>query len=179
MGLYEDLKEKIGKLRKNREKISREELRVRYRDAYYALLGTIRDMTEKAVLKCCVEDLEFMAADRPQMESFLMKVNGIFSLEKKIFKEISYAVFEDYDLDKALDIVMCHLKPKVDMAYYPYWLSHCVYAQDGIWNNLVNMWWNNEAGVWTSSTQKDTRWTSKFPPVPLGSGQGQLPPLKP
>nr|WP_325300214.1 hypothetical protein [uncultured Dysosmobacter sp.] len=157
---------KLEKLRKNREQVPLADLRGKYRKPYMELLRDIKADTETMLIHFLVGGLPFDMSEKAEWDSFVNRVNEIIREANKAgtFKEISRAIFREYDPDKALDIAARTIWPKVwYRAYSPYWIRHCRKRDDGrTWNDLIRMRWRQEWQIWEA--EDGTSWRAMLPP---------------
>lgn len=163
---WKEYLEKLEKLKKNREKVPLEELKTKYKKPYTELLQDIKEKTEIMLLHFLFEGLPFNMSEKAEWQAFVDRVNEAIREEKQAgtFREISRAVFKDYDPDKALDIAARTIWPRIwYRAYAPYWLKHCRKDKDGrSWNDLIQMRWRQEWQIWEA--QDGRSWRIMLPP---------------
>ena len=148
--LLTDCERAIEKLKKNREHVPLEVLKTRYASAYQELLDNIRDMVGELMKRILVQSLPFCGDDPNGKKQFLKEIQRIFEEEevKDIFRKISHAVFQEYDLYGALEIAEQVWVRICREAYGPYWLSHCYEHKGLIHNSIIHMVWDREHEIW-------------------------------
>lgn len=159
-----DCESAIQKLRKNRENIPLEILKTRYASAYQKLLEDIQDMVMELIKRILVQSLPFCADDLEAKEQFLNKFQRVLEEEASngVFLKISHAIFHEYDLWRALEIVEQIWVRIRREAYGPYWVSHCYEHKGLIHNTIINMVWDREHEIWVDTD--DCRVTLMLPP---------------
>lgn len=159
--------EKVEKLKKNREKVPLEVLKTKYKIPYSALLQEIKTKTEKVLLQFLVGGLPFKKGEGSEVQAFIQRVNKILAEEKAAgtFREISRAVFAEYDPEKALEVAAAKVWPRIWFeAYSPYWIRHCIRQEGGdVWNDLIEMRWHDEWCIWLAPDGRS--WTLMLPPT--------------
>ena len=148
------LNQDIATLRKNRENVPLELLKTKYKKPYAKLKEEIR----------------------AQFEIYVKPLGGLEAM-KKIDeekaaghqKEITHAVFEEFNLTKAENLACGYYTDRVKYeAYAPYWLEHIHQEPDGkVTSDLLpGMTWHPEAGVWVSFSEPS--FTLMMPPTQAG-----------
>lgn len=151
----------LQKLRKNRENVPLLILKTKYAKPYNELLEKIQFQTKEIIMRYLFSGMLVDADDEEDFQVFFKASQSILDAEAEAgtLKEIGLAVYLEYDIDKALDIAVRKIRPKILYdAYAPYWLKHCISHEDGgIWNDLIDMMWNNECGMWINSEKSEGR----------------------
>ena len=165
--LYQECLKNLEKLRKNRENVPSEMLRTKYRVPYQNLLLQIKSATKNLVHAYIFSALVFNPAEKGAIQEFTDRANRILKEEEDAgtFRKISHAVFLEYDLKKALDIVADKIIPRIWLeAYADYWLSHCI-RRNGcpIYNDLIKMEWDDKLQLWVGPDKAS--WTLMLPPT--------------
>ncbi len=148
-----ELTEKAERLRKNRESIPLETLRTKYRKSFAKLNSEIQQLLQEFLHSLLFGGLRFDREEKAQFLSCFQKMERIMKEERSAgtFQEISRAMYQEYNPEKALGVAAAKIYPRVILeAYAPYWLAHCVRREDGIWNDLINMHWDEPTRLWVS-----------------------------
>lgn len=164
---WEEYLEKVEKLRKNREKVPLEALKTKYRKSYNALLSEIKTETEFFIFQFAFGGLPFRKGEDSEIEAFIQRANSVLDAERAAgtFREISRAVFVEYDPEKALEVAAAKVWPRIWFeAYSPYWIRHCIRQEGGdVWNDLIEMRWHDEWCIWLAPDGRS--WTLMLPPT--------------
>lgn len=165
-----ELKKDIEKLKKNREKVSLQELRTKFAKPYNALLEKIKAETNDLLYHLLIGSLPAAAedADDEQFLFFVSECKRIIKeeAEKGTQQRISKAVFQKYDLEEALLIGFSEIGTRIEYeAYAHYWVHRCRVYQGKYWNELIGMWWNPDHGQWERKSDGMVMWQSGLPPT--------------
>lgn len=168
MGILQNLEENVGRLKKNREKVPIDELKTRYAKGYNALLEAIRKDAEEMAKHLALSGCDFLKSDWPAWEKRFMADAGRIIEDAKaagILKKYSQAIFRDYNIEKAAELILVHISEKITQeAYRPYWNEHCHKENGRITNDIIDMEWNEELKLWIKKTEQGWSWTIKLPP---------------
>lgn len=151
--LFVECENAIEKLRKNREKIPQDILKTRYATAYRKLLADIQDMVQELIKRICIQSLPFHAKDIEEKEQFLKAIQELIEadISGEILTKIGHAIFKEYNLTKALEIAELISNRICKDIYGNYWLSNCHEHDGKIHNDLIDMDWDDENGLWVNS----------------------------
>lgn len=96
---YEQYNKLLGQLKRNKQRISVEELRTRYSKSYIALLEEIRDMTRQILQDIVLDGLQI---SQEGAEGIYLAINQ--AIEKSgLLMAIQAAVFQEQDADKVME----------------------------------------------------------------------------
>ena len=114
--LESSLQKLLSILKRNREQVPRDELRTRFRNAYYQLLGQINHLLR---LYICTR-----LADRLYKNPYMPEGHQIETLQRAIdetglIPEISRCISRTYSI-AAIDPLIQELKSKVETALWPF-----------------------------------------------------------
>ncbi len=145
-------------LRNNKEKVDPKLLKTKYAAPYKKLLNILKAETEEMIKNATFSGMPFaddLKMEDPLVQTFVKTANEILHDKNNdgVNKEVSRAVFKEYNPDKALEIIYEKVVPDIYYkAYAPYWLKHCriVTGEKKIWNDLIDMSWDEKLGVWVS-----------------------------
>lgn len=100
-------------------------------------------------------------------QTFLKRTELILRQEKENIRRIGRAVFQDYDPDEALDILVNKIQPRIwYQAYGPYWVSCCREDHGKTVSDLLpGMEWDPKTGLWIKSENGIRSWTVMLPPT--------------
>ena len=143
--LESSLQKLLSILKRNREQVPRDELRTRFRNAYYQLLGQINHLLWHYIctrLKDRLYKNPYMPED-PQIEALQQAID-----ESGLIPEISRYVSRTYSI-AAIDPLIQELKSKVETALWPFVdLETCLVAdldhmeqEPVIYNTITKQIW--------------------------------------
>jgi hypothetical protein len=162
MDEIEELKTKVGQLKKNRENVPLETLRTKYRKPYRELLDKISRLAEKIYREVAGEGIVMMTNDSEVL------VRQIQQAVDEQEESVSNAIFKEYDVEKFLRIAQA-LHTTVWNLWIPYWQTHCClyavpecfeepYPQPRIYNDLTKEFLIDEENcIW----EKHPEWESE------------------
>lgn len=150
--LESSLQKLLSILKKNREQVPRDELRTKFRNAYYQLLGQINRLLWHYICARLTDRLyknPYMP-ENPQIEALQQAID-----ESGLIPEISRCVSRTYSLT-AIDPLIQELKSKVETALWPFVnLETCLVAdldhmdqEPIIYNTITKQIWVD--GKWIS-----------------------------
>lgn len=96
---FEQYKELLGRLKRNKQGTQVEELRNRYRKSYMVLLEEIRDMNKQLLHSIVLNGLQIK---RDGAEATYWAVNQAIG-ESELLTAIQEAVFQEQDADKVME----------------------------------------------------------------------------
>ena len=114
--LESSLQKLLSILKRNREQVPRDELKTRFRNAYYQLLGQINHLLWHYICTRLTDRLyknPYMPED-PQIEALQQAID-----ESGLIPEISRCVSRTYSI-AAIDPLIQELKSKVETALWPF-----------------------------------------------------------
>ena len=159
-----DLQRKIYQLHKNDEKVTAELLKTKYKKPYERLLSEIKLGVEEILSKFILSGILVRVEDKEAAKKIVDGIDKIIEQEQAngFSERIKHAIFKNYDLFEALDITYERINKKIMDEYYkPYFQEHCsIQEVDGkkfIWNDIIEMSWHEELGIWI--TGEDGSWS--------------------
>lgn len=161
-----ELAEKLGKLRRNEERMSPEQRR-QYAKNLHALRRQICADASAVLRAWCFGGLRVIRTDQGGIDSIIRRAQMICDEEKRggEFKRLGKILFTAYSVDEFLDAsVRLHDRIWFE-AYAPYWISRCAWNEERKtwWNPIIKMWWVPKWNEWVS--QEGDRWTVMLPPT--------------
>ena len=155
----EELKTKVGQLKKNREKVSLELLKTKYQKPYEALLHSIKELAEQILVARLQKDLVIRMDD--EGDKLIEEINKAIERETEpsgIMKRISQALYKEYDVEKFEDCVE-EMRILLWNLWIPYWQNYCcLYVTAENWEepfpppkfyNELTGEFQNEDGTWS------------------------------
>lgn len=176
---YSETKDAVRKLQKNEQNIGKDVLRQKYGKPYKQLLADIGYGTGKMIAAVCAGTIDTALEHKDGIPDQLWKklmddVRRIRDEEDRAgtFDRIRRAVFEDYDLDKAIDIAFQRFGIRIKYeALPPVWLYFCRQLPDGRFrNDMTGMTWmpssEDGPGFWEKRTEDGTHeYSFRLPPT--------------
>ena len=165
------LNQDIATLRKNRENVPLELLKTKYKKPYAKLKEEIRAQLEIYLKELTLLGILKIGPDlTPEKQKEMAeKIQSIIDegVAAGYVKEISHAVFEEFDLKKAENIACGYFTSRVQYEIYaPYWLQHIHQEENGRYTSdlLQGMTWHPEnGGVWVDFSEPS--FTLMMPPT--------------
>lgn len=149
----------LEKYKKNKTLVSPEDLSGKYKVLFEKLKQKLADELSEYLKAYSLERLVLIQDD--YIKEFAETVNRIF--QGGIGKRVSRAAFKEFDLEQIKQIAE-ELRSRIyEEAYVPYFQKHiCLYTSDEcfsdenpqpprIYNSLVDKFWNEEIGEWTTN----------------------------
>lgn len=144
----------LERYRKNKTMVSPEDLRGKYKSAFEKLKNELRDALSDYLKAYCLEGITVKQDDGAE---FIEACNRSF-IDSGIGKAVGIAAFKSFDLAEVQRIAEAHRK-KIMELWEPYFHKHtCIYAYGQcfaedpdnplIYNDLVDMFWDEAAGGW-------------------------------
>lgn len=170
---WDEYQKKLETYRKNRQNVPLEELKTKYASGYNKLTADLKKMTEEILTQVCTSGMLIFKQDLEPGGSGRKVVNGINWIIEKArqggtMKEISRAVFQEFDIDKAMEIAAEKIwQPAWYNVYGPYWAAKCRTENgDIICDVLPGFKWDPECGIWIQSREDGTiTFTAMLPPT--------------
>lgn len=159
MDEIEELKTKVEQLKKNRENVSLEMLKTKYKKPYETLLHSIKELAERILVARSQKDLVIRMDD--EGDKLIEEINKAIEGETKpggIMKRISQALYKEYDVEK-FEACVEEMRIRLWNLWIPYWQKHCClyvtaenweepYPPPRIYNELTKEF-QNEDGTWS------------------------------
>lgn len=168
--VYEEISEKLGKLRRNETQMT-EEQKKKYARQLKALQKKIAEDASAIMRGFVLSGVKILKGDGA--DEAIDRINKILEQEraKDEIRKASHVLFSTYDVDKFLEALI----PLHDMVWFegygPYWCSKCrPYAgisKTGdaltVWNDIIGMGWDAEHHIWQK--EDEICWTLMLPPT--------------
>lgn len=159
MDEIEELKAKVEQLKKNRENVSLEMLKTKYKKPYETLLHSIKELAERILVARSQKDLVIRMDD--EGDKLIEEINKAIEGETKpggIMKRISQALYKEYDVEK-FETCVEEMRIRLWNLWIPYWQKYCClyvtaenweepYPPPRIYNELTKEF-QNEDGTWS------------------------------
>ena len=152
----------LEKYKKNKTLVSPEDLAGTYKVPFERLKAQLKDELLEFLKTYSLEELAIRNDNSDAFKEFIAAVEGIFS-DRVIGKQISIAVYQEFDLDKVKKYAE-ELRQRVyHEAWFPYFQTYtCLYATaecfvpenpqtPRIYNRLVDKFWDDENDEWISN----------------------------
>lgn len=145
-----EISKNLEKLKNNKMRVPLEILKTKYRKSYVQLLQEIKEESIIYIRNYLIGNFEIL--EKENQEKFLKIFQKIIDEEngKGTFKKISFIIFEEYDIGKAIQVLEEEVLPRMEEAYLPYWYEHCVEKNGKIYNSIINLYWNEYYHLWTN-----------------------------
>lgn len=165
------LEQDIAILRKNRENVPLELLKTKYKNSYAKLKEEIRIQFEIYIKELSLLGILKMGPDMTTEKQKEMAANIQKIIDEETasghLRECTNAVFEEFDLKKAENLVCGYFTERIKYEVYaPYWLQHISKDTEGryVTNLLPRMRWHPEGdGVWVDFSELS--FTLMLPPT--------------
>ena len=159
MDEIEELKTKVEQLKKNRENVSLEMLKTKYKKPYETLLHSIKELAERILVARSQKDIVIRMDD--EGDKLIEEINKAIEGETKpggIMKRISQALYKEYDVEK-FETCVEEMRIRLWKLWIPYWQKYCClyvtaenwedpYPPPRIYNELTKEF-QNEDGTWS------------------------------
>ena len=128
MDEIEELRKRVERLRKNREKVPIEVLKTKYKKGYEELLEEIRYLAQKILKQETLKGIQIKRGD----EDIIQKIQEAID-SGKFMRQTKQALFQDFSVDEFVKIVE-NSHAAVMSVWIPYWQEFCcLYAAPECW----------------------------------------------
>ena len=156
------LSERLQKLKKNREGIQQTDL-PKYQKALTQLENRIMDLHKETFLDIVFSGLLIDNKDESDLQKAGDVMRDILEEQgKQIAEECKQALLGKYDLNAYILVglrVQCEFERRF---YMDYWISHVKVLGGIFYNDLIDMWYDEDYNLWEDS---EYRFRISYPPI--------------
>lgn len=145
---FNELVKLVEKCKKNRENVPEELLITRYRKPFLRLKEKIKEYGEAIFPYLMISDLRLMPGDK--YETYLKEIQEVVATAKEADypKRLEEALCNYCDIELFWCYAMV-IQYKLEQSFYcEYWISHIKKIEDKYYNEVIDMWYDEESKVW-------------------------------
>lgn len=149
MEKYEELVKLVNKCRRNLLSVPMKDLKGKYKKSFMNLKRQIAQTAEMILPYLLLSGFYVMPGE--DKKAWLLKINSVLDCAKKD----GYPLKMGKALTEFCDLELFHayieqIQIDLSVMYMPYWLSHTKEVRQSYYNEIINMWYDKDAGLWVN-----------------------------